>query len=721
VVEEEKLNVVLIWHMHQPYYGIGDSPCLWMPWVRLHGTKDYLDMASILSEHPGVMVTFNFSPCLLQQIRMYVEEGATDRVFDLSMTDPRCLPEDIRRSLPRLLSILSPRLAYRFPRLKELLHRYGTGNGEGGTQLRDQDLLDLQILYNLAWFDPVYFSEDHGLRALKEKGRGYSLKDMDLVQARTRDILSKIIPLYRDLAGEGRIELSASPFHHPILPLLFDTDMAAEASPDALPPYRPFRSPDDVRRQISSAVAYHAEVFGEEPRGMWPSEGGLCRQLIPFFLQSGIRWAAGDETVLVRSLGDPEVKGPARESQPPLEVYHPYRLCSDDGFLSLFFRDHFISDKIAFSYCNMDIEDSIDHLKSYLMNVLESTCTAGIPYPVITIVVDGENPWENYDEDGRVFLHRIYDMLEDNQYLSPTTPSRYLDLLADNGVELPSLADLSPGSWIYGDFRIWIGGEESNRAWELLGETRDYLVGRCRDVDMDPGILERAWKEIYIAEGSDWFWWYGDDFSSEMDAEFDLLFRLHLIRVYELLGDEPPVRLFDAISPESKITRYCADSYQDFNVILDGEVSSYFEWLPAIRYYTCLDCQRAMNQPGIDSIYWGGGRGDINIRIDFRYREQLKASYYVVLCLVVPYKCALKISLNEGPSDITHSGRQIGRSYLGKVLEVCLDSESLGNTQGLEGKDFSFYVRFCDGKEILASYPAASLFEINRKTDGMAH
>jgi alpha-amylase/alpha-mannosidase (GH57 family) len=547
--QDGTLGVAIIWHMHQPYYGVSGTNNLFMPWVRLHGTKDYYDMAAILSEHPEVKVTFNFVPSLLKQIRMYTDEGISDYFLDLSLKDPKKLSKKERLAISDLFFMIHPKCIEPFPRYKELYRRWrkwkeGRTNEELFTL---DDISDLQLLFNLAWFDPTLFG-DSLLKSLINKGRGFSSKDKQALRDKTLEILSEIIPLYRRLSDRGQIELSTSPFYHPIMPLLYDSDVAIVAFPDTVLPGKPFRAPEDIESHISRSVSYHEDVFGKTPLGIWPSEGSVSQDIVPYLISAGINWIATDEAILQRSIESLKTSKVMSNNTPVADIYQPYRFLKDDREIVIFFRDRYISDQISFSYYNMSVKESMAHLKSYFNKVAEIASSAEIKLPLVTIILDGENPWENYDKDGLEFLHGLYDLLESDPQLTSITPSDYISEVTKGKRKLKPLKKLSPGSWIGGNFRIWLGHRENNKAWDLLRETRDFLVKVAEIGNLDGDTLSEAWEEIYIAEGSDWFWWYGDDYSSEMDSDFDMLFRIHLKRVYEIAGEEPPEQLSKPIS-----------------------------------------------------------------------------------------------------------------------------------------------------------------------------
>jgi hypothetical protein len=366
---------------------------------------------------------------------------------------------------------------------------------------------------------------------------------------------------------------------------------------------------------------------------------------------------------------------------------------------------------IGFTYFNMELEAALDHFKCYLKAAREEALKAGIENPVLTIVVDGENPWENYDKDGLDFLHGIYQILEDEPLLNALTPSDYITQLKSKVKDLPRLDHLSPGSWIGGNFRIWIGHSETNTAWEKLSETRAHLVQMSQRKDTDAERLRRAWEEIYIAEGSDWFWWYGDNFTSDLDAEFDRLFRIHLIRVYELFGDDPPEKLYQPISATNDISTYTAHLSTPLSVQLDGEISSFYEWSQAKRY-KAYDSLFEENERLIDSIYWGCTKEELVLRCDLRNETIDDPDLGLSLITFSPRKQNVMIPIKEGANSVNIADQIVGKCFLGKILEITIPFDSLGLIDS--DTEITFILQERKGEVIGATHPLGELFRIRK-------
>lgn len=544
-----KLCLALLWHQHQPLYKdtarATPAGSYFEPWVRLHAIRDYYSMAAIVAEHPGVHLTINLTPCLLWQIHDHVHSGATDRAFELSRRRVERLDSNARAELVRSFfeAERHGQIAVH-PRYEELFLR----RVEGGN-FSDSELRDLQAWFNLAWFGKEFRNGDVRLttgevvsvRHLVERGRDFSSADVDQILGEQLKILRAVVPLHRSLQDRGQIEISTTPFYHPILPLLVDTDRATVDLPGATLPRR-FAHPEDADQQVARAVEYYLRWFGRAPRGMWPAEGAVAEKVISFFARHGVRWIATDRDVLARSgrfgyrADDPDV------------LCRPYRAGSDADRLSVFFRDTQLSDAIGFRY--QHYEEPAQAARDFLREVKERFAhrLGGEEPRVLSVILDGENAWGAYPEDGRPFLHALYAALDRDPEIATVSFSEFLDGAPERGVaaspldEQTRVYDLFTASWIDErnsapgvDLGTWIGEDEENRAWNLLGTLRDALDRAGATPESAPA----AFEALYAAEGSDWFWWFGSDQNSGHDDVFDLLFRMHVANAYRAAGLEP--------------------------------------------------------------------------------------------------------------------------------------------------------------------------------------
>ena len=565
-------RVALLWHMHQPYYEDLATHEHILPWVRLHALKDYYGMVALLREFPGVRMTFNLVPSLLVQLEAFAENRARDRFLELSLKPAAELDDrETAFILDNFFHAQRQRMIDAYPRYGELLARR-----TAGAPFDTADLRDLQVWHKLAWIDPFYMDDDARVRALVAKGRGFSEQDKVVLRAVELELLNKVIPEYREAAARGQIEISASPFYHPILPLLCDTDIYRRTHPDARRPRQPFRRPEDAAEQLERAAACHARLFGERPIGLWPSEGSVSDAIVPLVDAAGFRWMATDELILARTLGIGFSRDSGGQLDQPERLYTPYRVRVGDATVACTFRDHVLSDLIGFTYSGWSADAAADDFVGRLVEGgRRYTERTGGGEALIPIILDGENAWEYFEGGGRPFLRALYSRLASHPELRTVTMAE-----ACSGANA-ELAGIFPGSWIDANFYIWIGHDDDRKGWSQLADARNALDAAVASHAVAPVALAEAREEILIAEGSDWFWWYGDDHSSAHDLEFDTLFRLHLRNAYRRLQVPVPDELF--VSNISTVASPAAQGAPTVRLapILDGEETSYFEWLGA--------------------------------------------------------------------------------------------------------------------------------------------
>ncbi len=603
--------LMLLWHMHQPFYKDLAEGVYAMPWVRLHALKDYYGMVAVLKEFPEFHATFNLVPSLVSQIQEYARDDVREQAFELAFKPANSLSPEEREKLIEFSFQMNLRnLVNRFPRLRELYDKFHFGNGKDVARFWDaRDLIDLQVLSQLAWFDEIYLSSDETVRHLVKKGRGYTEGDKLLVRKKEIEIFNVILEEYKNASDRGQVELSTSPFYHPILPLLCDTNIAAESHPGVRLPRQVYQHPEDAVEQLQSAIGLHEQVFGRRPRGLWPSEGSLSDQVLALAAREGFAWTATDEGVLGRSLQ----VGFSRQADGTLdrarELYQPYRFQTGQGPVSIFFRDHYLSDLIGFVYANMPPHAAAHDLHQ---RIRAAALSAGDGPRVISIILDGENAWEFYSGNGREFLRSFYAKVVEDPELKAVTASEALEVC-----EQGSLSHVVPGSWIDANFDVWIGADEDNRAWDLLSEARECFERNKTRSDPQSPDHERARHEVWISEGSDWCWWYGPEHSSGHDEEFDLLYRKHLSNVYRLLGESPP----DNLAVPIKAVELRAVNYPPTGTIepcVDGLETNYFEWLGAGLY---LPDSGSGSMHGmrnyLEALYYGCGRHALSLRLDF--------------------------------------------------------------------------------------------------------
>ncbi len=609
----EPLYVAFVWHMHQPLYKDPLTGKYSLPWVRLHAVKDYLHMAEVLADYPEVHATFNFVPCLVEQLNEYAEGRAVDQALAVSGKE-NWTQQEKDFILSFFFNIHWDNIVRRHARYNQLLDLRQQVRGEANL-LSDDYYRDLVAWFNLAWIDPNWLEQDEPLRSLVEKERLFSGEDIRLILAKQREIIKRILPLYRQLEAAGQVELTTSPYYHPILPLLIDSRLARQASPNLSLPQPIFTHLEDAEEQIRQAVSYHRDHFGAKPRGMWPSEGAVCQALVPLLARQGFAWFASDEGILARSLGVNVERDEYGHVKNPQVLYQPYRCQEESQTVAAIFRDRLLSDRIGFVYGHMEGRQAAEDLVQRLHRIRENLDDTTNPY-LVSIILDGENCWDQYEHNGDVFLRHLYSRLSDDPDLKAVTVSQYLAQHPPRQVML----QLSSGSWIGANLETWIGERAQNRAWEYLAHTRDRLVEWQQTQNASPpagtrpggSSLARAWEEIYIAEGSDWFWWYYSHNNPGDENLFDQEFRLHLGNVYRLTGLPWPGWLSKPIVVSRKEVRsFLPTAY--ISPPLSAAESTPPEWTMAGRLemapstgsmqraYTILSCLRYGYDP--DHLY----------------------------------------------------------------------------------------------------------------------
>jgi len=549
------IDVAIVWHQHQPKYLRDLATGEYMePWVRMHAIKDYYDMVSILADYPRIHFTVNLTPVLLMQLQDVIEGyesgGGTDRYLRATLQDASTLDLDDKIFLlTHFFNAHWDNMIYVWPRYGELKDMKG---GDTRAELEasaagfsEQDWRDLQAWFNLAWFDPDFQDGDVELpdgtvvtvRHLIEKERGFTEDDKRAIVDAQIAIMKNVVAIHRAMQDRGQLEVTTTPYYHPILPLIYDTDLAAVASPGAARPATRMSYPEDASFHVEEAVRMYEELFGVEPSGMWPAEGAVAQEIIPIVAGGGFRWMASDDGVLARSLTG---------SLSPDKRYQMYWAEEDGARVAMIFRDHRLSDDIGFNFGKMDGVDAANSMMRSLYEI-HRRFASGDGRNVVPIILDGENAWEWYRHDGKEFFHSWYAQMERAPWVRTVTVSEHLD--AHDPIE--TLPRLWAGSWIGASFDTWIGETEENRAWEYLASVRGDLERMRQDASNDPEALERAFDEVYAAEGSDWFWWYGSDQSSPLEGSFDEIFRGMLRNAYELLGAEAPAFLDESVLEES--------------------------------------------------------------------------------------------------------------------------------------------------------------------------
>jgi alpha-amylase/alpha-mannosidase (GH57 family) len=539
------MSVVLCWHMHQPEYRDQRTGTIHLPWTYLHAIKDYVEMAAHLEAVPGARAVVNFAPILLEQIEDYVDQvsgyleghGAIRDPILAELAEP-ALPGDERARLRLMQDCLRAnreRMIERFEPYRRLasMADWYEEHPQSLIYASSQFLADLLVWYHLSWLAESSRRTNERIQRLEKKGYNYTVHDRRELLRIVLGEMRSIVPRYRALADGGQVELCMSPYAHPIVPLLLDMESAREAMPDVhLPVNTVYPGGEErARWHLERGRDTFTRVFGREPVGLWPSEGGVSQAALALFAEAGFRWAASGGSVLENS----------HDAHSKSCSHRVYRF--GDAPIDCAFRDDGLSDLIGFTYSDWHARDAVANLVGHMEHIAElcpdrEDC-------LITIILDGENAWEYYPENGYYFLRDLYETLDAHPGLELTTFASFLE----GGDHAPAREEkLVAGSWVYGTFSTWIGDPEKNRGWELLVEAK-----RCFDEQLASGKLSAdeiaaAEKQLAICEGSDWFWWFGDYNPSATVSQFDQLYRMHLANLYQLINVEAPPHLGDIIS-----------------------------------------------------------------------------------------------------------------------------------------------------------------------------
>lgn len=554
MTQARPLDLVILWHMHQPDYRDHSTGEFTQPWVYLHAIKDYADMAAHLEEHPRMRAVVNLVPVLLDQLEDYAAQFATGTLRDpllRLLTRDEATPlsaEERRLAIECCLRANHATMVAPYPfynALHAVYRAIGDQDMHGAGYLSDRFFYDLVTWYHLVWTGETVRRASELVTRLMARGTGFARADrlalFELVAQTVRGITGR----YARLAADGRVELSSTPHTHPLAPLLIDFGSALEAMPVAQLPRSPAFAGGmgRVQAQIASALESHERRFPARAAGLWPAEGGISAALLKLFAQAGARWTASGERVLANSLRKEDGEMPVREEY----LYRPYVV--EGEHIVVFFRDDSLSDRIGFEYAGWHSRDAALNFVGELERIADRAPEGATP--VVSVILDGENCWEYYPYNGYYFLATLYAALEVHPRIRTTTFGAYLD--DHPSPDRPQarrgqLEHLAAGSWVYGDFSTWIGSAQKNHAWDLLCAAKDTF-----DLVMASGRLAEkaraeALRQLALCESSDWFWWMGDSNPAETVATFDRLFRANLKRLYGLLNLPPPAALDEPIS-----------------------------------------------------------------------------------------------------------------------------------------------------------------------------
>ncbi|SDZ96654.1 Alpha-amylase/alpha-mannosidase, GH57 family [Desulfuromusa kysingii] len=654
------LKVCILWHMHQPDYLDPISGQTLLPWTWLHGVKDYGEMLDTIVE-TDARVTVNLVPSLLEQLERYSNGTDHDRWLDILSRKPEELADTERQFMvEHFFSVNEETQILAHTRYHELFRQRGKGARPDALNFNEQDLLDLQVWFLLAWTGHYLRQKSTLVAKLLQQGTHFREEQKQQLLSCCNDEVKRVLQFHRQLEESGQIEISVTPYAHPILPLLCDLHTAQEASPGLPLPAATFRYPEDARLQVREGLKTAERIFGQRQRGMWPAEGGVSEAAVTILAEEGALWGATDEDILARSLNG----GLSDRSK----LYQPYEY----NGLPLLFRDRELSDRIGFLYASWDGKEAVKDLLQRLHTIARLA-----PGGTVAIILDGENCWERYPDNGYPFLRDLYLSLN----LAPDLQMETVQEALSHS-EPRHLDRLAPGSWIRSDFTTWVGHSEENLAWELLHQARqDTVTNEIHHALEHPDEpLTDLVRELLRAEGSDWFWWYGDEHASAQAEIFDQLFRRHLEGLYQLQGLSAPAHLFKAIKPVS-VKAAGFEPTACFTPEIDGLVGDYFEWLAAGCIELSVGGAMYASRESLQKLHYGYDAANLYFRIDqiamirrlagqkgiFEIRLMIKELFYI------------RYNLSNNILEICRNGQVLasGEAASDQVLEMAVPLDKL--------------------------------------------
>lgn len=669
----DQLNIGFLWHFHQPDYRDPGSGEFVLPWVRLHACHSYIDMLEMAAKYPHIGQMLNFTPVLLDQLKEYSFEEYQDMYLTFSRINPHDLSAIQRNFI--LNNFFQANLAtqiFKYKRYHELYtrrERLRKRNPEHdiASQFSDRDIRDLQVWFNLTWMG-WHARRLEPVESLLKKGRDFSEDDKEILFAIQKELIEEVLQRIKSVSRETVSELTFTPYYHPIIPILYDSDSAKVTRPDLPMPVVRFNWVEDAEWHVREGINKFEKITGQRPRGMWPSEGAVSREALAVFAREGIEWLVTDEGIANRSIPQPE-------NSP--DVHRPHRLTALPDGPSVFFRHHELSDSIGFRYQKISPEEAVKDF----VGRLEAIRTNGFRSSehIVIVALDGENPWGYYPDRGEGFLNALMQELDRNPRYLVTTASDFLG----NNPPVRTIDQIHAGSWINSGFHIWIGDRYKNRAWDMLGDARMFvsqLGSRLNSMQN-----EKIMHHIHVAEGSDWFWWYGEPNHSHADDIFDQLFRGHIRQVYRLAESTAPQDLSQPIDGGSESVRL--DSVAGYiKPPINGKITSYFKWLGAGTVDLSTEPDFISQTYPIKRIHIGYDEDNLLLRFDFQEpaSDLLKPGSKVVIVFEEPER--MEQTVFGSDADIHFQGQ----TACDDVLETSIPFRILGISPG---DVLSFYIK----------------------------
>lgn len=542
----KKLSIAFVWHLHQPNYQTQAEDVMLMPWTRLNAVKTYSCMLKYLDKFPDLKLNFDISPVLLDAIEGYANGTINDIHLNLTLTPVEDLTQDdMEFILNYFFDVNYNTCISKYPRYVDLYQRRFAKEEIDVDDFSMSGYSDIMTLFDLVWFTDEQIEAYPEVKEVAEKGKHYSNKHREALINAQRDIISKIIPNFKKYLSENRIDILTCPYYHPILPILADMDSAKTSSLRNPLPGSDIKMPDCAYEQIAKGFKRTQEVFGYTPKGMWAPEQCISNEVVKMMSDAGIKWTISDESVLSGTLKKDFIRDFKGFHQDPFDLCRTYSMnFGDEKDIKIIFRDAVLPNLISFEYPNYDAQTAAKDLYDRIKVVANKFINSPHENHLLTIAMDGENAWRNYADGGNAFLNELYGLICNDDSLETVNISEYME----NVQHIQKLDSITTGSGVNREFRFWTAEPTKNIAWRYLFNVYEDLKKFEQEENIARELIKKAYEHLYIAQGSDWFWWFGEPNDSGQDHLFDYLFREHLKNIYIILGKTVPQNLEEPLA-----------------------------------------------------------------------------------------------------------------------------------------------------------------------------
>ncbi|MGM0518482.1 MAG: glycoside hydrolase family 57 protein [Campylobacterota bacterium] len=684
-MSEKKLKLAFLWHMHQPYYKDDKSDKTLFPWVFLHSIKDYYDIPWYGSLFPNLKTTFNLVPSLVRQIESYIDNSANDKLLETLKKDIVNLTTHDKEYLQSYLFLSNEKNMIKpLKRYYELYLKYNTHKTI--QDFSSSELLDTQVLFLLSWCGVYLRTSNEEVKFLLAKGDNFSQEEKIKLINELVAFLPSIIQLYKKLDSENKITVCTTPYFHPITPLLLDFSNAKKAKHDVVMPEKLASFKEFGIKNTEDAIQFFENRFGKKTKGFWPAEGSVSQDTAELFTKNGLQWFCSDEETLFKSPNKREKK----------DIYKNYQLQTQNGVIDVRFRDHYLSDLIGFEYSNIEPKVAAKRFVEHLQEIYNS-CDF---MPLVNVILDGENAWEFFPNNAFEFFNELYSLFESTSWIETVTMD---EVTHDKQIVCETLSHIHSGSWINGNFDIWIGSKQKNRAWELLSITK-------RDFDkyknsLDKKTLQLIENEFMVALASDWFWWYGDDHFTVQSKEFDTFFRTHLINIYEYLKLPTPLEILRPIVDDTSNNGFHTKPLSFIYQNLACDKSNYFEWINSgfidiKKEFSVMDSSKNI----VKNIKYGYNVGKFYLFFDGNFAKLFKK----ISLIVTLNDKEFEIFVTKGKQNIIQEDISCNVFSLENSIQIEFSSKQL-----TVGKKIDFKFSIFEGANKVQSFPLYNSFIID--------